>query len=87
VKKSGRDELIGVVIHIYMETTQGISLCSYLYLKLAKCHVSVILTFFFYKIGEQEGRTGSRSAGDGGVGIGGRGEEVGERAGRRIWCK
>jgi hypothetical protein len=35
-KRTGRDEPIWVVIHIYMETTQGISLYSYLYLKLAK---------------------------------------------------
>jgi hypothetical protein len=36
VKGTGRDEPICVVIHIYMETTQAISLYSYLYLKLAK---------------------------------------------------
>jgi hypothetical protein len=43
-----------------METTQGISLYSYFYLKLAKtpCFYN-LLCFFFYKIGEQEGRTGS----------------------------
>jgi hypothetical protein len=35
VKRSGRDT-IQVVIHICMETTQGISLYCYLYLKLAK---------------------------------------------------
>jgi hypothetical protein len=36
VKRTDRDEPIGVVICICMETAQGISLCSYLYLKLAK---------------------------------------------------
>jgi hypothetical protein len=36
VKKTGRDEPIWVVVHICMETTQGISLYSCLYLKLAK---------------------------------------------------
>jgi hypothetical protein len=36
VKKSGKDEPVWVVIHICMETTQGISLYSYFYLKLAK---------------------------------------------------
>jgi hypothetical protein len=36
VKSTGRDEPVGVIMHICMETTQGISLCSYLYLKLAK---------------------------------------------------
>jgi hypothetical protein len=44
-----------------METTQENSLCSYLYLKLAKtsCFSYYIICFFFYKIGAQEGRTGS----------------------------
>jgi hypothetical protein len=43
-----------------MEITQGISLYSYLYFKLAKMPCfSYLLCFFFYKIGEQEGRTGS----------------------------
>jgi hypothetical protein len=43
-----------------METTQGISLYSYLHLKLAKtlCF-SYLLCFFFKKIGAQEGGTGS----------------------------
>jgi hypothetical protein len=43
-----------------METTQGISLYTYLYLKLAKtlCF-SYFLCFFFYKIREKKGRTGS----------------------------
>jgi hypothetical protein len=36
VKRSGRDEPVWVVTHISMETTQEISLYSYLYLKLAK---------------------------------------------------
>jgi hypothetical protein len=30
VKKAGRGESVGAVIHVYMETTQGNSLCSYL---------------------------------------------------------
>jgi hypothetical protein len=46
-----------------METTQGNSLYSYLYLKLAKIPCFsfslLCLCFFFYKIREQEGRTGS----------------------------
>jgi hypothetical protein len=60
VKRSGRNESVGVVIHIYMETTQGNALCSYLYLKLAKksCFSFYLLCFFFYKIREQEGGTG-----------------------------
>jgi hypothetical protein len=36
VKRSGRDEPIWVIIHMCMVTTLGISLYSYLYLKLAK---------------------------------------------------
>jgi hypothetical protein len=40
VKRSGTDELIGVVIHMCMEAVLGISLCNYVYLKLTKkvCH-------------------------------------------------
>jgi hypothetical protein len=36
VERTGRNEPIEVVIHICMETTQRLSLYSYLYLKLAK---------------------------------------------------
>jgi hypothetical protein len=36
MKRTGSDESILVVIHICMETTEGFSLSSYLYLKLAK---------------------------------------------------
>jgi hypothetical protein len=61
----GRNEPVGVIMYIHMETAQGISLCSYLYLKLAKmsCFSNYVLCFFFYKIGEQEGRTGSAGGG------------------------
>jgi hypothetical protein len=60
VRRSGRDEPIWVVIHMCMEATQEISLYSYLYLELAKmAYFSYLLCFFFYKIGEQEGGTGS----------------------------
>jgi hypothetical protein len=40
VKRTGRGESTGALIHICMGTTQGNSLCSCLYLKLAKCHAS-----------------------------------------------
>jgi hypothetical protein len=55
-----------------MGTTQGNSLCSYLYLKLAKPNVSLFIfyVFSFYKIEEQEAEP---HLGKGGVGIGGRG--------------
>jgi hypothetical protein len=62
-----RDKPIGVVIYMCMETTQRISLCSYLYLKLAKrsCFSFCLLSFYFYKNGEKEGGTGSaRGQGD-----------------------
>jgi hypothetical protein len=59
VKRSGRDEPMWVVIQIFMETAQGISLASCHYLKLAKmpCVSYYLLCFSFYKIREQEGRT------------------------------
>jgi hypothetical protein len=60
VKRTGRGESVGAVIHICMRTTQGNSLCSHLYVKLARmsCFSFHLLSIFFYKIGEQEGRIG-----------------------------
>jgi hypothetical protein len=49
LKKTRGDEPIGVIIHILMEVTQGNSLYSYLYLKLAK-KSCFYLYFPFYKI-------------------------------------
>jgi hypothetical protein len=49
--KNRGDESIRVIIHIYMEMSQGNSLCSYL--KQTKMSF-----FFIYKIIEQEGGTG-----------------------------
>jgi hypothetical protein len=60
VKRSGRDEPMWVVTYTCMEAMLGISLYSYLYLKLAKM-LSLsyyFLCFLFNKIRE-EGRTGS----------------------------
>jgi hypothetical protein len=61
VKRSGTDEAIRVIIHMCVEAILGISLYSYLYLKLAKtlCLSHYLLCFLFNKIGEQEVRTGS----------------------------
>jgi hypothetical protein len=61
VKRFGKDEPIKVVIHIFMETTQRISLNSYPYLKLARppCFPYCLLCFIFNKFREQEGGTGS----------------------------
>jgi hypothetical protein len=52
VKRIRGEETAGAVIHICMEISQGNSLCSYLYLKLAKMSYFAIylLSFFFYKI-------------------------------------
>jgi hypothetical protein len=60
-ERSGRDEPMWVVIHMCMEARLGISLYSYLHLKLTKmlCLSYYLLGFLFNKIGEQEGRTGS----------------------------
>jgi hypothetical protein len=46
-KRTGRGESIGAVMHICMGTTQGNSLCGYLYLKLAKHHVSYFIFYVF----------------------------------------
>jgi hypothetical protein len=46
VKRSGRDESMWVVIHKFMEAMLGISLCSYLYLKLAKV-LCLIISYVF----------------------------------------
>jgi hypothetical protein len=59
VKRSGRDEPIQAIIHMCREAMLGISLYSYLYLKLAKM---LFLSYYhlcllFKKIGE-EGRIG-----------------------------
>jgi hypothetical protein len=75
VKKIRGDKLVGVIIHIYMEISQGNSLCSYPYLKL-KCQVFSFYLFFFifYKIREQKGGTSP----EGGAGINGRGRVLGK---------
>jgi hypothetical protein len=54
MKRSGRDELTWVVIHMYMEAMLGISLYSYPYLKLAKRpYLSYYcLCLLFNKIGD-----------------------------------
>jgi hypothetical protein len=51
VKRSGGDEPIWVEIHMCMVTTLGISLDSYLYLKLAKmlCFSYYLSCFLFNK--------------------------------------
>jgi hypothetical protein len=56
MKKNRRHKPIGIIIYKYMEMSQENSVCSYLYLKLAK--MSLFLSFFFYKYWEQVGKTG-----------------------------
>jgi hypothetical protein len=43
MKKLRRDKTFGIIIHIYMEISQG-NLCSYLYLK-QKCHIYLFISF------------------------------------------
>jgi hypothetical protein len=47
VKRSGRDESIRVVIHLCMEAMLAISLYNYLYLKLAKHYVFLLIIYVF----------------------------------------
>jgi hypothetical protein len=58
VKRFARDEPMWVAIPKCVEATPGISLYSYLYLKLAKmiCLSYYLLCFLFYKIRKQESR-------------------------------
>jgi hypothetical protein len=55
VKRTGRGESIGDVVHIVMcismKTTQGNTLCSYRYLKLAK--PKIILSFMLFLLQSQ----------------------------------
>jgi hypothetical protein len=73
VKRFGRDEPIQVVIHMFMEAMLGISLYSYLYLKLAKL---LCLSYYCYVFSSTklEKRAGQVLPGSKGVG------------GRRIQC-
>jgi hypothetical protein len=75
MKKYRGDEPISVIIHIYMEISQGNALCSYLYFKQTK------MSFFFSL---QNRRTGgwNRSFPEMGAGTRGR-EEVARKGSRR----
>jgi hypothetical protein len=55
VKRIGRDEPVGVIIHISMETTEGNSLCSFLYFKLEKtsCFFFIFYVFSSTKLGSK----------------------------------
>jgi hypothetical protein len=60
-KKSGRDEPVWIAIHEGMEAMLGISLYSYLYLKLAKPLFFII----FYAFLQQNWRTRGQNPGSG----------------------
>jgi hypothetical protein len=68
VKRSGTDEPMWVVIHMCMEAMPGISLYTYLYLKLAKtlCLSYYRLCFLFNKTGEKAEQVLPGSKGSGG---------------------
>jgi hypothetical protein len=76
VKRTERGEPIGAVTHICTGTTQGNSLRSYLYLKLAKCQVSHFIFYVFSSI-KLENRGRNRIGAVGTVGGGGGGERGG----------
>jgi hypothetical protein len=75
VKRTGKDERIVVVIHIFIETTQGSFLCRYFYLKLAK---TACFSFCLFSSTKLE----NRRAGGMGIGTRGRGQVV--ESGRRM---
>jgi hypothetical protein len=54
-EETGRDEPVGVVIHICMGTTQGSSPCNYLYLNLAKM-ASFSFIFYAFSFTKSENR-------------------------------
>jgi hypothetical protein len=61
-----REEPIGVIIHIYMEISQGKSLCIYLYFKQQKNTISFFLFFFPFSSTKSENRRADRTWGNGG---------------------
>jgi hypothetical protein len=66
VKRPGRDEPMCVVIQMCMEAMLGISLYSFLYLKLAKmlCLSYYLLCFLFIKIREEGGTDSTQKWGE-----------------------
>jgi hypothetical protein len=67
LKRSARDELMWVAIHKYMEATLGISLYSYIYLKLEKQYVFLSIAYVFSSTNsENKGRKWGRRNAEGG---------------------
>jgi hypothetical protein len=67
MKRTGRVESIGLVIDIFMGKTQRNSLCSYLYLKLAKHVFCFMYVFSATKLENRWRRFGDRHWWDGEV--------------------
>jgi hypothetical protein len=70
VKRTGRDEPIGVIIHTCMETTQRISLYSYPYLKLVKTPCFSYYHFLFFLLQNWRTREWNGFCPEAGVGCG-----------------
>jgi hypothetical protein len=81
VKRTRGDEPIGVAIYICLETTQGNSLCSYLYLKLAKVFMFLFLSYVFSSTKLENGRVPRKVCVCGGLALEGEGSG-GERSRR-----
>jgi hypothetical protein len=77
MKKNRRDEPIGVLMPIYIELSQGNSLCSYLYLRQAK----MSFFFLFYSTNSENRRV--EQVPHRGIGTSGRRKVVG-RGNRRV---
>jgi hypothetical protein len=74
VKRSGREEAMWVAIHKCIETMLGMSLHSYLYFKLAKTLVFLIISYVFSSTRSENKRAEQVLPGSwrsGGVGGGG----------------
>jgi hypothetical protein len=81
VKRTRGDEPIGAVIHICKEISQGNSLCSYIYLKLANHHVFLFIFYLFSSTKSENKRVEQVPPEVGGFGTSGRGVMAGEGVG------
>jgi hypothetical protein len=85
-KRSGRSEPMWVATHKCMEAKLGISLYSYLYLKLAKCYVFLIVSYVFSSTKLENKRVEQVLPGSGGLGVGGlEGEEGWEEVAQTMY--
>jgi uncharacterized membrane protein YjfL (UPF0719 family) len=79
MKKNRGDELIGVIAYIYMDISQGNSLCSYLNLKQA----TTVIFLFSFSSTKLENKRMQQVCGGRRAGTSGMGEVVG-KGGRRV---